>query len=65
MNKPFEFTEVDLSAVSLAATTDWANLGGAFRGTPQQIFYGGSMKSESYSDIIPLDFISINPMEAR
>ncbi|CAJ0813273.1 hypothetical protein [Ralstonia flaminis] len=43
MNKPFEFTEVDLSAVSLAATTDWANLGGAFRGTPQQIFYGGSM----------------------
>ncbi len=43
MNKPFEPQIVEMAELSVATTSDWANLGGSFRNTPQQIFYGGAL----------------------
>jgi len=38
-----ELQEVEQAQVGAVSTPDWTNLGGAFRGTPTSLFFGGSL----------------------
>lgn len=37
------YKQVELAELSISPTDDWANLGGAFRGIPQPVYFGGTL----------------------
>jgi hypothetical protein len=43
MTSAAAYKEVAFSQLSVSSTSDWANLGGQFRGLPAPIFFGGSL----------------------